>query len=79
MIEQELPPGAITQSRGRDQQHALPTLLHRVMDQLTSKEGLAQPDLVSDQHAMMLGEHTPRPEQTVLLETGQPNRARAEA
>ena len=55
--------------RGRsDYQHPLAAVLHRLSDQFSGQESLAQPDLIGNQHAVALLQDAPGPPKSVGLE-----------
>ena len=64
----EGPPGAVTQGGRRDNQHSLAAVHGGLSDQLAGQECLAQADLVSDQHAVALGQDALGPPKAVGLE-----------
>ena len=71
VLMDERPPRPVAQRGRGDHQHPLAAILHRLPDQLSGQEGLAQPDLIGNEDPVALSQDAPGPPQPIGLEGGE--------
>ena len=73
MLVPEALPCSVSQRGGGYQEGALAMVHHDTSKQFAANEGFAQPNAVSDQHAIVLSQDAPCSPHAIFLKPGQAN------
>ena len=71
MVVEEFAPRPVAQGGGRDDQHALAALLDVLLDDRAADVGLAEPDAIGDDNAVVVAEDALGAPHAVALEARQ--------